>query len=178
MRKEEADSRSPAHPNDSLGKLFLPQWLLLGINPPFQCCRSPKLQPSWRPSRAASLLPHPSSSSLIPSQKGPLSIRSTEITEEEHMEKPTVQHVQLQLSPKFRELSPQFPPSGNRILGLTSLLFLQLVLGTKMLESPQGTNGTGPARLQTTGTNGPNASSSFSQEFSPIQRFPNDNRAT
>lgn len=86
MRKEEADSRSPAHPNDSLGKLFLPQWSLLGINPPFQCCRSPKLQPSWRPSGAASLLPHPSSSSLIPSQKGPLSIRSTEITEEEHME--------------------------------------------------------------------------------------------
>lgn len=86
MRKEEADSRSLAHPNDSLGKLFLPQLSLLGINPPFHCCGSPKFQPSWRPSGAASLLPHPNSSSLIPSQKGPLSIRNTEITEEEHME--------------------------------------------------------------------------------------------
>lgn len=53
MRKGEADSKSPVHTNDSLGKLFLPQCLLLRINHLFQCCRTPKFQPPWRPLGAA-----------------------------------------------------------------------------------------------------------------------------
>lgn len=52
-RKGEADSRSPAHPKDSLGKLFLPWWLLLGINHLFHCSRTLKFQSPWRPSEAA-----------------------------------------------------------------------------------------------------------------------------
>lgn len=53
MRKGEADSRSPAHPNYSLGKLFLPQLLLLGINHLFHCSWTLKFPSPWRPSGAA-----------------------------------------------------------------------------------------------------------------------------
>lgn len=161
MRKGEADSRPPVQPNDSLGKPSLPQWLLLGINHPFECCRTPKFQlPLSTPKKAHCPLG---------TWRSPR--KSTRKT-------PTVQHMQLQLSPKFRELSPKFPPNGNQILELTSLFFLQLVLGIKMLESTRGTNNTSPTPFQTIRTNGPNASFSFSKKFSPIQCFPNDNQTT
>lgn len=147
MRKGKADSRSPAHPNDSLGKLFLPQCLLLRINHLFQCCRTPKFQPPWKPLGAvpsfhtptAPLSPYPKKAHCSLGTWSSLRKSTWKTTNSPAHAAPTLSQVY--------GIKSQISTHGNQILGLTSLLFLHLVLGIKMLESPQGTNSTGPTPL-------------------------------
>lgn len=153
MRNGEADFRSPAHPNDSLEKLYLPQCLLLRINH--------LLQYPWRPLGAvpsfhtptAPLSSHPRKAHCPLGTWSSLRKSTWKTTNSPVHAAPNLSQVygiKSQIPTLWkanpRTYQPAFPPPGawDKDVGITT--------GNKQP--------TGPTPLQT--NNRPNASFSFS----------------